>query len=54
MSDPIVVVPYDPEWPRRFAALGRNLRDALGDVALRIDHSGPTAVQTATPCWSGA
>jgi GrpB-like predicted nucleotidyltransferase (UPF0157 family) len=44
MSDPIVVVPYDPEWPKRFAELGRQLRGALGDVALRIDHIGSTAV----------
>jgi len=44
MPDPIVVVPYDPEWPRHFADLGRRLRDALGRVALRIDHIGSTAV----------
>jgi GrpB-like predicted nucleotidyltransferase (UPF0157 family) len=44
MSDPIAVVPYDPEWPKRFAELGRRLRDALGDAALRIDHIGSTAV----------
>ena len=44
MSDPIVVVPYDPEWPKRFAELGRGQRNALGDVALRIDHIGSTAV----------
>jgi GrpB-like predicted nucleotidyltransferase (UPF0157 family) len=44
MPDPIVVVPYDPEWPKRFAEIGRRLRYALGDVALRIDHIGSTAV----------
>jgi GrpB-like predicted nucleotidyltransferase (UPF0157 family) len=44
MSDPVVIVPYDPEWPRRFARLGTDLRTALGDVALRIDHIGSTAV----------
>ena len=44
MSDPILVVPYDPEWPKRFAGLGSQLRDALGAVALRIDHIGSTAV----------
>ena len=42
--EPIVVVPYDPEWPDLFAALGRRLRTALGAVALRIDHIGSTAV----------
>jgi GrpB-like predicted nucleotidyltransferase (UPF0157 family) len=40
----IRIDPYDPEWPDRFAGLGRRLRGALGDVALRIDHIGSTAV----------
>lgn len=44
MPDPIFVVPYDPEWPRLFSALGRKLRAALGDAALRIDHIGSTSV----------
>jgi GrpB-like predicted nucleotidyltransferase (UPF0157 family) len=44
MSDPVVIVPYDPEWPKRFARLGTDLRTTLGDVALRIDHVGSTAV----------
>jgi GrpB-like predicted nucleotidyltransferase (UPF0157 family) len=35
---------YDANWPQRFAELGRRLRSALGDVALRIDHIGSTAV----------
>jgi GrpB-like predicted nucleotidyltransferase (UPF0157 family) len=44
MSDPIIVVPYDPAWPALFRQLGARLRDALGGVALRIDHIGSTAV----------
>jgi GrpB-like predicted nucleotidyltransferase (UPF0157 family) len=40
----IRIDPYDPAWPDRFAELGRRLRGALGDVALRIDHIGSTAV----------
>jgi GrpB-like predicted nucleotidyltransferase (UPF0157 family) len=44
MPEPIVVVPYDPEWPKLFARLGADLRGALGDVALRIDHIGSTSV----------
>lgn len=40
----ISIVPYDPGWPRRFAELSDALRGALGDVALRIDHIGSTAV----------
>jgi GrpB-like predicted nucleotidyltransferase (UPF0157 family) len=41
---PIEIVAYDPAWPGRFAELGCELRGALGDVALRIDHIGSTAV----------
>lgn len=37
-------MPYDPQWPHRFAGLGGPLREALGEVALRIDHIGSTAV----------
>ena len=44
MSAPIVVVPYDPGWPALFADVGSRLRQALGDVALRIDHVGSTSV----------
>jgi GrpB-like predicted nucleotidyltransferase (UPF0157 family) len=40
----IKVVAYDPAWPGLFAALGRELRGALGGVALRIDHIGSTSV----------
>jgi GrpB-like predicted nucleotidyltransferase (UPF0157 family) len=44
MSDPITVVSYDPAWPETFRQLGAQLREALGGVALRIDHIGSTAV----------
>ena len=44
MADPIIVVPYDPGWPILFRDLGARLRQALGDVALRIDHVGSTSV----------
>ena len=38
------VVPYDEEWARLFSSLGKDLRAALGDIALRIDHIGSTSV----------
>jgi GrpB-like predicted nucleotidyltransferase (UPF0157 family) len=41
---PVEIVAYDPAWPARFAELGRELRAGLGEVALRIDHIGSTAV----------
>jgi GrpB-like predicted nucleotidyltransferase (UPF0157 family) len=43
-EEPVVIVPYDPSWPGRFATLGAALRDTLDATALRIDHIGSTAV----------
>jgi GrpB-like predicted nucleotidyltransferase (UPF0157 family) len=40
----VEIVDYDPSWAAEFAALGRTLRAALGEVAMRIDHIGSTAV----------
>jgi GrpB-like predicted nucleotidyltransferase (UPF0157 family) len=40
----IEVVRYDLAWPDRFRELAMPMRAALGDVALRIDHIGSTAV----------
>jgi GrpB-like predicted nucleotidyltransferase (UPF0157 family) len=40
----IEIVPYRPAWPDEFQAIGRAVRRALGDLALRIDHIGSTAV----------
>lgn len=44
MADPIIVVPYDPDWTERFRALAIPIRQALGAVALRIDHIGSTSI----------
>lgn len=44
MTAAVEIVPYDPAWPERFAQVGAGLRGALGDIALRIDHIGSTAV----------
>ena len=35
---------YDPDWPAAFAAEAIQIRRALGDLALRIDHNGSTSV----------
>ncbi len=40
----IVIVDYLPEWPDEFARIAARLRGALGDLALRLDHIGSTAV----------
>jgi GrpB-like predicted nucleotidyltransferase (UPF0157 family) len=43
-ADMITIVSYKPTWPDEFMAIGRQLRHALGDLALRIDHIGSTSV----------
>jgi GrpB-like predicted nucleotidyltransferase (UPF0157 family) len=43
-GDPIEIVDYDPAWPARFEAMRARLAQALGPVAVRIDHVGSTAV----------
>ncbi len=40
----ILIVAYRPEWADQFAVNTRGLRDALGTLALRIDHIGSTSV----------
>jgi len=44
MQDPIIIVPYDPQWPILFSDLGNSIRNALGDIAVRIDHIGSTSI----------
>jgi GrpB-like predicted nucleotidyltransferase (UPF0157 family) len=43
-ADPIELVPYDPNWPRRFEDWRQKLVDALELPAERIRHVGSTAV----------
>ncbi|MFN8485802.1 MAG: GrpB family protein [Anaerolineae bacterium] len=40
----IEIVSYQPRWADEFLALGRELRAALGSLALRVDHIGSTSV----------
>jgi GrpB-like predicted nucleotidyltransferase (UPF0157 family) len=44
VSDPIVIVDYDPSWPGEFARLRDRARAAVGDLAVTIEHVGSTAV----------
>ncbi len=43
-SGPVVVVPYQTEWPSEFQRRAKDMRAALGNTALRIDHIGSTSV----------
>lgn len=40
----IVLDDYDPAWPERFGEVAAELRAALGDRALRVEHIGSTSV----------
>jgi GrpB-like predicted nucleotidyltransferase (UPF0157 family) len=40
----VVIVDYDPGWPTLFQELSIPVRNALGDIALAIEHVGSTAV----------
>ena len=43
--DPAVrIVEYDPEWPALADAEMRAIEEALGDIAVRLEHVGSTAV----------
>jgi GrpB-like predicted nucleotidyltransferase (UPF0157 family) len=42
--NPVVVVEYDPEWPRLFEELHARLWPAISDVATAIEHVGSTSV----------
>lgn len=43
-GDPVWIVPYDTTWPDQFQQLAQPMRNALGLIALRIDHIGSTSV----------
>ncbi len=42
--EPVVIVAPDPGWPERYARLAGELRTALGDTALGLEHVGSTSV----------
>ncbi|MBF6332141.1 GrpB family protein [Nocardia transvalensis] len=41
---PVVVEDYNPEWPAWYAAEAASVRDTLGSLVLRIEHTGSTSV----------
>jgi GrpB-like predicted nucleotidyltransferase (UPF0157 family) len=44
MSEPIIVMPYDQQWPILFQEISQRMKSVLGEAALRIDHIGSTSV----------
>ena len=43
-NDRITLVAYDPQWPRVFEKEAEQIRLALGDRALRLEHVGSTSI----------
>jgi GrpB-like predicted nucleotidyltransferase (UPF0157 family) len=41
---PVVISPYQPNWPEEFRMIGGRIRELVGAAAVRIDHIGSTAV----------
>jgi len=44
VHSPIEIVAYDPGWTTQFAAERDRILEALGELVVRIDHVGSTAV----------
>ncbi|MGD0297529.1 MAG: GrpB family protein [Bryobacteraceae bacterium] len=44
MSERILIVEYDPQWPELFALEADRIRSVLGARALRLEHTGSTSV----------
>ena len=40
----VLIVDYDPDWPRQFALEASKIRQALGERALLLEHAGSTSV----------
>ena len=41
----VVVLPYDEQWEQAFAHIKDEIQEALGSLALRIEHVGSTSVR---------
>lgn len=41
---PLLIREYDRTWPDRFATLAARVRAAMGDIVLKVEHIGSTAV----------
>jgi GrpB-like predicted nucleotidyltransferase (UPF0157 family) len=44
-AKPVALADYDPRWPEHFRSLASGIRDALGDVAVDVEHVGSTSVE---------
>lgn len=44
MPRPVIIVPYDPEWPRIYEEGRRHIGGAVGGIIRSIEHVGSTSV----------
>jgi len=44
LNSTIYLAPYDPGWPALYERLAKQVREALGDVVLQLEHVGSTSV----------
>jgi GrpB-like predicted nucleotidyltransferase (UPF0157 family) len=44
ISEPIIIVDYDPRWPLLFEEIRGSVVAALGDIVVAVEHVGSTAV----------
>jgi GrpB-like predicted nucleotidyltransferase (UPF0157 family) len=44
-ADEILIASWSPEWTEKFQGKAKVIREAMGPLALRIDHIGSTAIQ---------
>lgn len=49
-AEPVVIVPYDDQWPARFDELDRRIRLALSDIAPAV--SRPADLVPSCQLWS--
>jgi GrpB-like predicted nucleotidyltransferase (UPF0157 family) len=43
-AEQLVILAYDPRWPREFERLRQRALTVLGDLAVGVEHVGSTAV----------
>lgn len=44
LKNPVVIVPYDEQWPKHFESEQIRLQPILSGINFRIEHAGSTAV----------
>lgn len=44
MPKPVVIIPYDPEWPKIYEEEKRRIKSRVGHIIRSIEHIGSTSV----------